>query len=331
MPMIYFRLILVAFFAVLGGSAEAQDEVIVTIGVRSDAAPFSYLVNDRSEFRQEVSVSGTLSSNGYAGYVVQICDAALNELISIWGRERPLQIIAVNVDASTRFEKLKDGSIDVLCDPATITDDRLKVAQASIPIYLSGISYAYPSDFPDHGALCDPLIGVVSDTTSELTGVSEILRNGEWPRVSKRVSQYLTVLEPLPPEDGSNCSEIAVDTIITAETHDVLARMLCAGKIFYYVGDVEIIRRKLQDLENTGCAYKISRETFSDERYTIFIGNATDDPIKNYVLLKFREILSRQILRSDSTLLMSYENYFGKYRASRKLQAFYWSLIGRHP
>lgn len=131
----------------------------LAIGVRSKARPFAYKLPDG--VIDSDATSGPLSRAGYSGYMVRICDAALAEMIvnpEVSGGLNMDQVTIYDIDtglwhgqrgqnkdnepedpATARFEKL-GISFDILCDPATITNQRRGVI-VSPPVFLTGISY----------------------------------------------------------------------------------------------------------------------------------------------------------------------------------------------
>ena len=114
-----------------------RDPNTVIVGVRQDARPFSYRLSGP---RRSDSRFPRPESSYYDGYVVR----------NLRPRDRRLERRVINlafaareVSASERADFLpgKPGGIDILCDPATITDERLEKLIASAPI----------RSIPEHG------------------------------------------------------------------------------------------------------------------------------------------------------------------------------------
>lgn len=291
----------------------AQAELV--IGVREDSAPFAHLEAGA------VGAGGPLRSLGYRGYVVDVCDAVLGEL---GRRHEGLSMRVRPVTARDRFELLGSGEIDVLCDPATGTPERLEAHQASLPLFVSGIAFAVQPRFPLE-SYCGRIVGVVVQTTAEARGLAEVLAAGDFsPRFTPRLRAALAGA-PEPGEPGCETPEPAVRI---GATHAEVAAAFCAGEILYYLGDVEIIRRQLQAIE--GCGFRLSERTYTDERYVIFTTRSVADD-KVAMLLDIHGILAARVLRPDSLLLHAYEASFETYTPSRKLLALYWSLFGGVP
>lgn len=138
-----------------GAAADALDRItetgVIRLGVRTDAAPFSY-ISDIGE---------------PSGLAVELCrDVA----ISI-KRERglaALEVAYVPVSAASRFEALRSGEIDLLCGPTSATLARRAEIDFSIPYFIDGASAAFRQGALEHVEdLTDERVGVLGDTTTE--------------------------------------------------------------------------------------------------------------------------------------------------------------------
>lgn len=315
-----------ALLVSVGTVATAQ--TVLRVGVRADAAPFSFALDAGPKLQPPGT--GPLYAAGFDGYVVHVCDAALDEL----RRDEPdLAVTAVTVTAETRFKALRDevppdGSIDILCDPATVTPERSKGLYVSMPIYLSGISFAYRDPFPQKET-CTPIVGAVAETTTETAGMKRILDQGKWPRYRARLGEALSSPDAARQPISAACAEMP---IAWADTHTALADRFCAGQVLYYVGDVEIVRSQLE-LRKDSCGFGIDDTTYTDERYAIY-ARVPDDPVVARAVLRFFAILGEKVYtdptRAQSVLIESFQRTFPfpAYRPSRRLQAFYWGLTG---
>jgi ABC-type amino acid transport substrate-binding protein len=128
-----------------------------TIAYRVDAKPYSYL-NDRGEA---------------AGYIVDLCHEVALAVRQSAGAQ--IRIAYVAVSAADRFDAVRDGSADILCDPSTVTLARRELVDFSLPTFLDGASVmsreAKPVDrFED---LQGKRVGVLAGTTTET-----VLRSG---------------------------------------------------------------------------------------------------------------------------------------------------------
>ena len=176
--------------------------VTVYVGVRDDAKPFSYIdVNRRSE-----SVIP-----GYSGYSVEVCRHVLTKMKTL-PKYRNLNFKAGDISANYRLKKLGEvGELFMLCGPDSITQERLVDYRASLPFFLSGMTYAYlnpqSKKFP-RSNYCEHIIGVVRGTTADKDGLSDIAARGllmrfnealklEINKTSERVAQSRETLRDL--------------------------------------------------------------------------------------------------------------------------------------
>ena len=128
------------------------DTGIFRIGYRSDAKPYSY----RNENAQP------------AGYIVDLClEVAAAVRASVGGN---VQFEFVLVPADQRFELVRDGKVDILCDPSSITMPRREIVDFSLPTFLlDGASVLYRMSKPVQRFedLAGKRVGVLGGTTTE--------------------------------------------------------------------------------------------------------------------------------------------------------------------
>jgi polar amino acid transport system substrate-binding protein len=123
----------------------------ITIGVRKDAPPHSYIADDGSP----------------AGYTVTVCEQAIANLRHQLGLSK-LLIRHKVVDATDRFQAVADGRIDLLCGAATITLTRREIVDFTIPTFADGASVLMvKGSSEDFTALDGKRIGVRAGTTTE--------------------------------------------------------------------------------------------------------------------------------------------------------------------
>lgn len=126
-----------------------RDSGEIRLGVRTDAAPLSYL-----------------RAGEPAGYSVLVCGGVVEGLEQALGRE--LAVNWVTVDAEDRFEAVADGRVDLLCGADTITLERREIVDFSLPTFVDGAAVILPRGAdPDFEALAGQSIGVHEDTTTE--------------------------------------------------------------------------------------------------------------------------------------------------------------------
>ena len=87
------------------------------IGYRADAKPYSYQ-----------------DDNGQpAGYIVDLC---LEVAAALGAEHRPA--VSSGYPADQRFESVRDGRVDILCDPSSVTLPRREIVDFSLPTFLDG-------------------------------------------------------------------------------------------------------------------------------------------------------------------------------------------------
>ena len=150
-----FALALAASSVEAGVLDRIKETGTIRFGYREDAAPLSYLDEEKKP----------------AGYSVLVCDAVAASL----GRQLGIEVKAdwQPVTAENRFDAVAEGRIDLLCGAATITLGRRERVDFSLPTFVDGAAVMLPRDAePEFDALAGKRIGVHAGTTTE-----EILGN----------------------------------------------------------------------------------------------------------------------------------------------------------
>ncbi len=150
----------VLFLAAAAGAAPAAAEGVldrlkesgeIRIGVRSDAAPLSYTDKDGKP----------------AGFSVLVCGAVAAALGKAVGHD-PLTVTPTVVGTDDRFDRVSGGKVDMLCGADTITLDRRKQVDFSIPIFVDGAAVLLRRNSATNlDALAGKKIGVRAGTTTE--------------------------------------------------------------------------------------------------------------------------------------------------------------------
>jgi polar amino acid transport system substrate-binding protein/glutamate/aspartate transport system substrate-binding protein len=123
----------------------------ITLGVRRDARPHSYLDPEGKP----------------SGYTVEVCAEVVGRLRAQLGLAQ-LRMRFEPVDATDRFQAVADGRIDLLCGAATITLSRRKIVDFSIPTFADGASVlTLKGASGDFSALAGKRIAVRAGTTTE--------------------------------------------------------------------------------------------------------------------------------------------------------------------
>jgi ABC-type amino acid transport substrate-binding protein len=151
---------LLAALAWIGAALPAADAAtlervketgLFRIGYRADAKPYSYR-NEKGE---------------PAGYIVDLCREVAAAVRAGVGDN--VRVEYVLVPPAQRFESVRDGKIDILCDPSSITLSRREMVDFSLPTFLDGASVLYRASRPVQRFedLANKRIGVLTGTTSE--------------------------------------------------------------------------------------------------------------------------------------------------------------------
>jgi len=142
-----------------GAMAQTIDRILerneLRLGYRVDAPPLSFQTTDGQP----------------GGFTPQVCVQVAHGIVQALGAES-LNVQMVPVDATDRFNKVASGEIDLLCGAASITLERRKVVDFSIPVYVDGAAVLMPSDKPtsfgdDLRANTEMPVGVRQGTTTE--------------------------------------------------------------------------------------------------------------------------------------------------------------------
>jgi ABC-type amino acid transport substrate-binding protein len=192
-----------------------------TIAYRADAKPYSY----RTEGGQP------------AGYIVELCREVAKAVREAVGSA--VKVSYVVVPGDQRFEAVRDGRADILCDPSTITLERRKLVDFSMPTFLDGASVmsrdaAPVKKFED---LRGKRVGVLTGTTTE-----QVLRSS------------LAALK------------IEAD-ITTVKDHRAGVDLLTSDKIDAYFGDRAILTAFLGQEPLPG--FQVANQFFSLETYAL--------------------------------------------------------------
>jgi ABC-type amino acid transport substrate-binding protein len=190
------------------------------IGYRSDAKPYSY----RNENGQP------------AGYIVDLC---LEVAAAVRASAGDVRLEYVLVPADQRFESVRDGKVDILCDPSSVTIPRRELVDFSLPTFLDGASVLYRTTRPVHRFedMAGKRIGVLGGTTTE-----QVLR------------------------DSLGALSLKA-TIVPVRDHRAGIDLLSDDKIDAYFADRAIIAAILNEGGRPG--FQLSKQYFSYETYAL--------------------------------------------------------------
>jgi polar amino acid transport system substrate-binding protein len=105
-----------------------QSSHSLTLGMRSDLAPFTLLEGDKA-----------------SGYAVELCLMIADRIRSELGLA-DLQIRYLPVTPSDEVKAVSSGTVDILCTPTPRTLERRQAVSYSIPVYTAGLSVVVRKD-----------------------------------------------------------------------------------------------------------------------------------------------------------------------------------------
>jgi ABC-type amino acid transport substrate-binding protein len=210
-------LVIASQAAAAGTLERVRDSGVFRIGYRVDAKPYSYK-NDQGQA---------------AGYIVDLC----LEVARALGPNVRTEF--VQIPPNQRFEAIRDGLADILCDPSSITMARREMVDFSLPTFLDGAGVLSRTSKPVRvfEDFAGKRIGVLAGTTTE-----EALRG--------------------------SLSELALKaTIVPVSDHRAGFSLLSDDKIDAYFADRGIVMGILQ--EGGWPGFEVSKSYFSYETYAL--------------------------------------------------------------
>ncbi len=242
-----------ALAVALGQVEPAAATEMLRIGVRTDAKPFVYL-----------------GENGeYRGFLYALCTAAAES--AGFSEIQPVEVSALD-----RFDRLGGGpeGIDVLCDPTTLTRQRVAEALFTPIVFVANTTYlrrVEPQRVPlevarEHG--CETagteevlLAGWVEGTTAE-DAIHEAVARGEF-------GGGLTVCPVALPDHVKGFARFCADD----------------GLLTFYFGDADILAAHHADVQAGGsaCDAVPARDFFTYEPYALMLGSHLPDMAPRFI------------------------------------------------
>jgi len=341
----------------------AYDKTIV-VGLRDDSRPFSYASSAKS---------GEDVLKGYGGYMVEICRRVLSTMVNDFdGPFAGYKVIPRPVKATERFSDLKSARIDILCGPNSITMERLKDFNVSLPLFLSGITYVRVKDhmLPRTKSDCRAIIGLLANTTAQTDGLREISERGLLSIYDSVVEQFLA----LPVSDDSGISSVetiqrlgvrikkyvegdigsgqssgdnAVENqssikvpsctdgyktgpgpVVVYETHKEGIEDLCNGGVLFYVGDIDILRSRINSNRNCDDKQDLHHETLTSEAYAVYFFRSDRigyraRPQQSLLFTEFNNELMQKLQRIEGILDYEFSREFRDTPPSEELSRFF--------
>ena len=232
----------------------------------------------------------------------------------------------LNVELEVNRFQCLGPEFDILCGPATITNERRLGFIVSPPLFTTGIGMISLKSLPVSRRDCPeiPLIGYVGETTAGLAGIRAILESNELNEWREQLTQVLQ-------GNDSVCRTNSDDTgfVESYPTHQSASQAFCAGKFHYYVGDMEIIAQNAR--QHFGCDFDGYGQSYTDDRYAIFGKLSYDDPNRVLLLARFFELVSQKTMVTPSIIDSAFDETFIGITPTRKLEVFNWAIRGPKP
>ncbi|MCU4178904.1 amino acid ABC transporter substrate-binding protein [Bosea sp. BH3] len=249
--------------------ARARETGTLRLGFRPDAPPYSYR-----------------TSNGEpSGYIVDLCRevaAGVKKAQDLPG----LKIEYVEVSSTTRFTELRDGRIDVLCDPSSVTMSRRAIVDFSLPTFIDGAGVLHRvNEMNRIEDMRGRKIGVLRGTTTE-----EVLK--------------------------ATLKQLGIEAEITpVQAHPEGVRNLVEGKIDAYFADRGILNFHMLNSRNRA-GIKLSEQYFTFETYALALPLGDD---------KFRLLVDATLaeLYRTERVKRIYARSFGTFPPDQFIQALF--------
>lgn len=207
----------------------ARETGSIRLGFRTDAAPYSYR-----------------AANGNpSGYIVDLC-REVADTVKKTQNIPALKIEYIEVTSKTRFEAVRDGKIDILCDPTSMTMSRRAIVDFSLPTFIDGAGVMYRvNEVHKLEDLRGKKIGALQGTTTE-----ETLR--------------------------MTLAQLGIEAeIVPMDDHPGGVKQLTDGKIDAYFADRGILNYHLLNSRNPA-GLKLSDQYFTFETYALALPRGDD-------------------------------------------------------
>jgi ABC-type amino acid transport substrate-binding protein len=216
--------------AAAGTLDKLKQDKTLRIAYREDAPPFSF----------------TDAIGEPAGFMVDLCRSVAKSMASSLNLG-DVKVDYVLVTGANRFDAIKSGKADLLCEPTSATLSRRAEVDFSIATFVDGASLLVSGEGPsEFGALAGKKIGVLAGTTTE-----QSLRD--------------------------TLSSAHVDAeVIPAKTHDEGLAMLDQGQIVAYFGDRAILAYLASKSTAPG-KLRLANNYFSLEPYALALAHGDSD------------------------------------------------------
>lgn len=233
------------------GAGATLDRIVsektIRLGVRTDAPPFSSLVDGRP-----------------AGFSVDLCGLMAGAIMATSNlTDMTGTFIAVN--SVDRFTKLEAGEIDVLCGATTATLTRRETMSFSIPIFSTGVGAMVSSTAPD---LLKEVVVTGGPAALSNAAVTEAFKGRTLGVLAGTTAENWLKASPLAKIDGL--------TIVTSADHTAGVASVAEGTVDVYFADQAILVGLRAQSDNAE-SLVISKNTFTHEPYALALLRDDED------------------------------------------------------
>jgi ABC-type amino acid transport substrate-binding protein len=180
------------------------------------------------------------------GFMIALCNAVAAQLGGL-ANLPTVNVTYVPVTSVDRFDAIRDGRADLLCDSTTMTITRRKVVDFSIPTFIDGAGLLVRgSGVPNLAALAGQKIGVLAGTTTE-EAVNNTFREAKVKVAVITVKSYLDGLQ-----------------------------MLDAGGINAFFGDRSVLMNLIPQSKNAA-ALALADDYLTSEPYALALRHGDED------------------------------------------------------
>jgi ABC-type amino acid transport substrate-binding protein len=259
-----------------------KGDELVRFGFRTDAPPFSSLVNG--------------APGGFSIDLCALVAGAIKDVTEL--KEFTAKLTPVGT--GQRFDAIVNGDIDILCGATTATLDRREKVSFSIPTFITGVAALVRKDAP--GPLRKALVESSPDSLSPAV-VAEALK-GRRIGVRRDTTAERWLREG--PLKGIEDAEI-----VPIESHDAGIEQVLAGEIDVYFADQAILSGQVRS-SGSAAELAITQKAFTNEPYALALPRGDED---------FRLIIDRALshLYRTGAILNLFERHFGQPDVTVKL------------
>lgn len=233
------------------GAGATLDRIVsektIRLGVRTDAPPFSSLVDGRP-----------------AGFSVDLCGLMAGAIMAT-SNLTDMTGTFIEVNSVDRFTKLEAGEIDVLCGATTATLTRRETMSFSIPIFSTGVGAMVSSTAPD---LLKEVVVTGGPAALSNAAVTEAFKGRTLGVLAGTTAENWLKASPLAKIDGL--------TIVTSADHTAGVASVAEGTVDVYFADLAILVGLRAQSDNAE-SLVISKYTFTNEPYALALLRDDED------------------------------------------------------